>query len=257
MKIDVNSDMGEGFGIWQVCDDTALIDHVSSANIACGFHAGDPSIMTRMVRMARERGVGIGAHPGFPDRQGFGRREHSYSAEEICQQVIYQFGALQGIANAEGTRIAHLSFHAAMGNQINRDRQLALQVMQAVSRIDPQVIVFCMADTIIESAARAAGLPTLTLFLVDRAYQQEGRLVPRGQPGAVITAETQVRARVRQFLDKGTVTTIDGDEIAVRAGSILIHSDTPGSVELAGLVCRQIPASCHTPAPAAEDLSPY
>ncbi len=255
MKIDVNSDMGEGFGVYQVCDDSALMDKVSSANIACGFHAGDPAIMTRMVRMARARGVAIGAHPGFPDRQGFGRREHSYSAEEICQQVVYQFGALQGIAQAEGCRIAHLSFHAAMGNQINKDPQLALQVMQAVARIDPQVIVFAMADTIIETAAREAGLPVMTLFLVDRAYTREGRLVPRGQSGAVISAEHEIRARVRQFLDKGTVTTIDGSQLPVRAGSILIHSDTPGSVELAERVCSEIRASGHQLAPAAEVLA--
>ena len=156
MKIDVNSDMGEGFGVYQLCDDSALMDKVSSANIACGFHAGDPAIMTRMVRLAKVRGVGIGAHPGLPDRQGFGRKEMAFSADEICQQVVYQLGALSAIARAEGTRVVHLSFHAAMGNMINRDDALALQVMQAVARIDSQLIIFCQPDTIIERAAQAA-----------------------------------------------------------------------------------------------------
>lgn len=255
MKIDVNSDMGEGFGVWQVCDDAALMQVVSSANIACGFHAGDPAIMTRMVRLAKARGVGIGAHPGLPDRQGFGRRELPFSTDELCQQVIYQLGALSAIARAEGTRVAHLSFHAAMGNIINRDEALALQVMQAIARIDPELIIFAQPDTIIERAAQKAGLPTLTLFLVDRAYDAKGRLVARGTPGAVISEEAAVRARVRQFLLEGTVTTIEGDVLPVRARSILIHSDTPGSVELATIVRSEIEANGGEVCPAADVLA--
>ena len=243
MKIDINSDMGEGFGVWQVCDDAALMQVVSSANVACGFHAGDPAIMTRMVRLAKKHGVGIGAHPGLPDRQGFGRRELPFSADELCQQVIYQLGALSAIARAEGMRVAHVSFHAAMGNMINRDAALALQVMQAIGRIDPELIIFAQPDTIIERAAQEAGLPTLTLFLADRAYDASGHLVPRGTPGAVITTESAVRSRVRQFLLEGTVTTIEGGLLPVRARSILIHSDTPGSVALAAIVRSEIAAN--------------
>jgi len=142
IKIDVNSDMGEGFGAWRVCDDEALMQVVSSANIACGFHAGDPAIMSQMVRLAKVRGVGIGAHPGLPDKQGFGRREMAFSAEDICQQVVYQIGALQAIARNEGVRVSHVSFHAAMGNMINRDESLARLVMRAIYRLDPTLVIF-------------------------------------------------------------------------------------------------------------------
>lgn len=255
MKIDINSDMGEGFGVYQLCDDEALMNLVSSANIACGFHAGDPTIMTRMVRLAKARGVGIGAHPGFADRQGFGRRVLAMSTEELCQQVIYQIGALSAIAQTEGTRVAHVSFHAAMGNMINGDEALALTVMQAIARLDPSLIIFSQPDTLIERAAKAAGLQNLTLFLADRAYDEKGQLVPRGIPGSVINEEQAVRARVRQFLQQGTVTTFKGKTLPVRARSILIHSDTPGSVELAAIVRSEIEASGASVAPATEVLA--
>lgn len=254
MKIDVNSDMGEGFGVYQLCDDAALMEVVSSANIACGFHAGDPAIMTRMVRLAKARGVGIGAHPGLADRQGFGRKELPVTADELCQQVIYQVGALSAIARAEGTRVAHVSFHAAMGNMINRDEALAFMVMQAIARLDPALIIFSQPDTITERAARAAGLQSLTLFLADRAYDERGQLVPRGIPGSVIKDEQAVRARVKQFLQQGTVTTFEGKTLAIRARSVLIHSDTPGSLELAAIVRSEIEASGASVAPAAEVL---
>ena len=255
MKIDVNSDMGEGFGVYQLCDDAALMQVVSSANIACGFHAGDPAIMTNMVRLAKQHGVGIGAHPGLPDRQGFGRRELPFSSEEICQQVAYQIGALTAIARAEGTHVSHLSFHAAMGNLVNRDAALAQQVMELVARINSDLIVFAQPDTLIEAAAQAAGLKTLTLFLADRAYDAQGLLVPRGIAGAVIKEEAALRARVRQFLQHGTVTTIEGEEVAIRARSILVHSDTPGSLTLATIVRSEIEASGHQVAPAAQVLA--
>lgn len=255
MKIDVNSDMGEGFGVYQLCDDEALMKVVSSANIACGFHAGDPAIMTRMVRLAKARGVGIGAHPGLPDRQGFGRKELLFSPDEICQQVIYQLGALSAIARAEGTRVSHVSFHAAMGNIINRDESLAIQVMQAIARIDAELIIFSQPDTHTERAALAAGLKSLTLFLADRAYDKHGQLVPRSIPGSVIKDDAAVRARVRQFLQEGTVNTFDGTLLPLRARSILVHSDTPGSVELATLVRSEIEANGAEVAPAASVLA--
>ncbi|WJV64785.1 5-oxoprolinase subunit PxpA [Pectobacteriaceae bacterium CE70] len=240
MKIDVNSDMGEGFGVYQLCDDEAMMGVVSSANIACGFHAGDPAIMTRMVRLAKTKGVGIGAHPGLPDRLGFGRKEIAFSADELCQQVIYQIGALCAIANGEGMRVSHVSFHAAMGNMINRDEEVALQVMQAIYRLNPALIIFSQPDTIVEQAAKRVGLQCLTLLLADRAYDASGHLVLRGREGAVIKDETLVRARVRQFLQHGTVTSIEGHTLSVRARSILVHSDTPGSVELVKIVRDEI-----------------
>lgn len=240
MKVDLNSDMGEGFGPYRLCDDEAMMNLVSSANIACGFHAGDPETMARMVRLAREKGVDIGAHPGLPDRQGFGRRELPFGADELRLQMLYQLGALTAIAKAEGVRVSHVSFHAAMGNMVNRDPLLAGAMMEAIRSVDPELIVFGTADSIIESAAIAAGLKTLTLFLADRAYDGDGRLVPRGQPGALVKDEPSVRARVRQFLLEGTVTAIDETVIPMRARSILVHSDTPGSLDLARIIRSEI-----------------
>ena len=255
MKIDLNSDMGEGFGPYRLCDDAALMEVVSSANIACGFHAGDPDTMARMVRLAKARGVGVGAHPGFPDRLGFGRREMPVEADELRQQVLYQLGALTAIARAEGVPVAHIGFHAAMGNMINRDPALADMTMQAIRSVDPELIVFAMPDTEIERAATRAGLRSLTLFLADRAYDASGQLVSRKLPNAVLKDETAVRARVRQFLENGTVTTIDNQVIAVRARSILVHSDTPGSLELARIVRSEIEATGAAIAPAREVLA--
>jgi UPF0271 protein len=255
MKIDLNSDMGEGFGPYRLCDDEALMDVVSSANIACGFHAGDPETMARMVRLAKARGVGVGAHPGFSDRLGFGRREMPVEADEMRQQVLYQLGALTAIARCEGVPVAHIGFHAAMGNMINRDAALADLIMQAISSVDPELIVFSMPDTEIERAAKRAGLRTLTLFLADRAYDAAGQLVSRKLPNSVIKEEAKVRARVRQFLESGMVTTIDNRTIEVRARSILVHSDTPGSLELARIVRSEIEAAGATIAPARDVLA--
>ncbi|WP_435171080.1 5-oxoprolinase subunit PxpA [Falsirhodobacter sp. 1013] len=252
MKIDLNSDMGEGFGNWRVTDDDALMDVVSSANIACGFHAGDPQIMTRMVRLAKAKGVGIGAHPGLPDMQGFGRRELPFSPDEIRQQMLYQIGAITAIAKAEGTRVDHVSFHAAMGNMINRDPALAAMCVDAIRMVDPTLIVFSMPGMAVEVAAKAAGLKTLAIFLADRAYDDAGNLIPRGKPNSVIKDEPSVRARVRQFLETGTLTTYDGGTLAVEAKSILVHSDTPGSLDLAKIVRSEIEAFGAIVAPARE-----
>lgn len=254
MKIDLNSDMGEGFGPYCLCDDEALMKVVSSANIACGFHAGDPDTMARMVRLAKANGVGVGAHPGLPDRQGFGRRELPFTADELRQQMLYQLGALTAIAKAEQVPVAHISFHAAMGNMVNRDTALADLMMDAVRTVDPTLIVFAMPDSTIAEAAARAGLKTLLLFLADRAYDANGKLVARGLPGAVIKEENALRARVRQFLKTGTVTTIEGATLAVPARSILVHSDTPGSLELARIVRGEIEATGATVATAAEIL---
>lgn len=252
MKIDLNSDMGEGFGVYKVCDDEQLMNVVSSANIACGFHAGDPEMMARMVRMAKKNGVGVGAHPGLADRLGFGRREIPVSAEEMEQQVLYQLGALSAIAKAQDVKLAHISFHAAMGNMINRDPALAERIMKKIKAVNPNLIVFSMPDLTVEKVALDCGLKVLTLFLADRAYDVKGQLVPRGIANSVITEEPKVRARVKQFLEKGTVTTIEGETIPVRARSILVHSDTPGSLELVRIVRSEIEACGGSVAPARE-----
>ncbi|WFU12230.1 LamB/YcsF family protein (plasmid) [Rhizobium sp. CB3090] len=252
MKIDLNSDMGEGFGPYRLCDDEAMMKIVSSANIACGFHGGDPDTMARMVRLAKENGVGIGAHPGLPDRSGFGRRELPFQPDELRQQMLYQLGALIAIAKSEGVTVGHFSFHAAMGNMVNRNAALADLMMDAIATVDPRLVVFVTPDSVIEKAAKRAKLKTLALFLADRAYDARGALVARGLPGALVKDEASVRARVRRFLADGTVEAIDGTTIQMPARSILVHSDTPGSLELARIVRSEIEASGATLAPAAE-----
>jgi len=167
VKIDLNSDMGEGFGPYRLCDDEAMMKIVSSANLACGFHGGDPETMARMVRLAKENGVGIGAHPGLPDRSGFGRREMPFQPDELRQQMLYQLGALIATARSEGMTVGHFSFHAAMGNMVNRDAALADLMMNAISTVDPRLVVFVTSGSEIEKAARRAKLKTLALFLAE------------------------------------------------------------------------------------------
>ena len=255
MKIDLNSDMGEGFGPYRVGDDEALIDVVSSANVACGFHAGDPVIMGRTVQMAKERKVSIGAHPGLPDLMGFGRRVIQMDSAELEKHLIYQIGALQGIATAAGHRVTHVSYPAALGNMAVDDRDIADLLARAIARIDRELIVYSMPDTEVERASERAGLRTMTLFLADRAYDEHGALVPRKKPNSVITSPDAVANRVRQFLDSGTVTSIDGKCVKVRARGILVHSDTPGAVALARTVRSTVEAGGGVVTPASELLA--
>ncbi|MFT8521881.1 LamB/YcsF family protein [Gluconobacter oxydans] len=243
MKIDLNSDMGEGFGRWRIADDDGLMDVISSANVACGFHAGDYAIMNRTVQLAKEKGVGIGAHPGLPDLMGFGRRAMSISDADMEAMMVYQIGALQAVAALHGHRVTHVSYHAAFGNMANADEGLALRLARAIAALDRELTVFCMPGQLTERAADKAGIRAQTLFLVDRAYTSLGTLVPRGQPGAVIHDLDAVRARVRQFLEDGSVTTSVGSRLEVKAQSILVHSDTPGSLELAKAIRAEIEAT--------------
>lgn len=197
MKIDLNADIGEGFGRWTIADDAALMNVISSANIACGFHAGDHLIMDRVVRAAKERGVAIGAHPGLPDRMGFGRRTMVVSAEEMEAMLAYQIGALRGIAVRHGLRVGHVSYHAAFGTMANADQGLADRLARVIAQIDPSLVMLAMEGQPIDLAARKAGLRVRSLFLADRAYQANGALVPRGLEGAVIHDLDKVKERVK------------------------------------------------------------
>lgn len=243
MDIDLNADLGEGYGPWRMGDDEALLGVVSSANVACGFHAGDPVIMERTIRIAGERGVDIGAHVGFPDRQGFGRRVMQIDPAELAAMVTYQLGALGGMARAAGRRMTHMSFHGALGNLAAADAALAAVLVRAVAQYDPALIVSSSSSAAIEGAAAANALRVATAFLADRAYDEAGLLVPRRLPGAVIHDEAQVLARVRQLLADGTVTTHGGAQIAMRPRSILVHGDTPGALALAQRLRREIEGS--------------
>jgi UPF0271 protein len=236
MDIDLNADLGEGFGPWRMGEDEALLDIVSSANVACGFHAGDPVIMDRTVRMARARGVDVGAHVGFPDLLGFGRRPMQIEPKELVAYVLYQLSALDGMARTAGHRMTHMSFHGALGNMAAADAALAEPLVRAVADFDPMLIVSSSASRAIEDAAARCGLRVRTTFLADRACEDDGLLVPRKLPGSVIHDQGAVLARVRQLLEEGTVTSYSGKKIPMRAHSILLHGDTPGAVELARAV---------------------
>jgi 5-oxoprolinase (ATP-hydrolysing) subunit A len=243
MEIDLNADLGEGFGPWRMGDDEALLDVLSSANVACGFHAGDPLIMKRTVEAALARGVDVGAHVGFPDRQGFGRRVMQIDAAELSAMTTYQLGALSGIARASGGRMTHMSFHGALGNMAAADAALADPLVEAVARFDPSLVIVSSASRAIEGAASRCGLRVATTFLADRACDAEGLLVPRRLPDAVIHDEATVLDRVQRLLREGIVMTYDGRPLPMRPQSILVHGDTPGAVALARAIRREIEAS--------------
>lgn len=236
MDIDLNADLGEGFGPWRMGEDEALLDIVSSANVACGFHAGDPVIMDRTVRMARARSVDVGAHVGFPDLLGFGRRPMQIEPKELVAYVLYQLSALDGMARTAGHRMTHMSFHGALGNMAAADAALAEPLVRAVADFDPMLIVSSSASRAIEDAAARCGLRVRTTFLADRACGDDGLLVSRKLPDSVIHDRDAVLVRVRQLLEEGTVTSYSGKKIPMRAHSILLHGDTPGAVELARAV---------------------
>ena len=240
MDIDLNADLGEGFGAWRMGDDEALLDVLSSANVACGFHAGDPLIMDRTVRLALARGVDVGAHVAFPDRQGFGRRLMHIDMAELAAMVTYQLGALAGIARTAGHRMTHMSFHGALGNLAAADASVAGPLVRAVANFDPSLIISSSSSRAIEGAAGQCGLRVATAFLADRAYDEEGLLVPRKLPGAVIHDEALVIARVRRLLKQGDIATHGGNTLAMRPASILVHGDTPGAVELARSIRLEI-----------------
>jgi UPF0271 protein len=240
VQIDLNADLAEGYGPWRIGDDDALLDVLSSANLACGFHAGDPLIMEKTVKAALERGVDIGAHVGFPDKQGFGRRPMQIDSDELAAMVIYQLGALDGIARSVGHRMTHMSFHGALGNMAAADSAVAAPLVAAVARFNPELIIVSSTSRAIEDAAASCGLRVATTFLADRAYDRSGLLVPRRLPNSVIHDEAKVLERVQQILQQGTVTTYDGADLPIRPHSILLHGDTPGALLLARKIRREI-----------------
>lgn len=255
-RIDLNADLGEGFGPWRMGDDDALLELVSSANLACGFHAGDPVIMDRTVALARARGVDVGAHVGFPDLQGFGRRPIRIEPDELAPMVTYQLGALAGIACTRGHRMTHTSFHGALGNLVAGDAELARPLLEAVARFDRGLVVLTSPSRAVERAAADCGLRVAISFLADRALDRTGLLVPRRLPGAVIHEPGAVLERVARLLEEGIVATADGALLELRPHSILLHGDTPGAVALARAVRDRVEAAGWTVAPLSTLLDP-
>jgi 5-oxoprolinase (ATP-hydrolysing) subunit A len=240
MNIDINSDLGEGFGPWRMGDDEALLSIVSSANVACGHHAGDPTIMAATARSALARGVDLGAHVSFPDLAGFGRRPIPMSHADLECHVLYQIGALDALARAAGHRVTHLNAHGALGNLVCADRGAAETLVRATRAFSPDLALLVLSNTELEAAAVRAGMRTYNLFLADRAYDPSGQLVPRAREGAVIKDDEAVLRRVRRVLEDRTVVTHDGGRMTIEVHSILVHSDTPGAVALAGAIRGEI-----------------
>jgi 5-oxoprolinase (ATP-hydrolysing) subunit A len=241
--IDLNSDMGESYGVYSLGHDEALLDYVSSANVACGFHAGDPRIMGQTVALAVEKGVSLGAHPGFPDLVGFGRREMRVNADEVTTDVLYQLGALEALGRAAGLPLRHVKPHGALYNQAARDGRLARAVVEAVVLYDRELILVGLPGSEVEAAAAAAGVRYAREAFADRAYNADGTLASRRLTGALVTDPAEVARRAVRMVTQGRVTSIDGKEIELAPDTICIHGDTPGAVELARTVRATLEAS--------------
>lgn len=240
MACDLNSDLGESFGPWPMGDDVAMLDVVSSANIACGFHAGDPAGIFRTVKAAVERGIAIGAHVGYRDLVGFGRRNMEPTSEELFGDVIYQIGALQGIAKAAGGRVTYVKPHGALYNTIAHDERQAADVIRAILAIDPGLVLLALAGAPVVEQARAAGLTVVEEVFADRAYMPDGQLVSRRQPGAVIHDPETVAQRVLVMARDGVVQAIDGSTVKITAQSICVHGDSPNAVAMARAVRKAL-----------------
>jgi UPF0271 protein len=252
MRINLNADLGEGYGPWTMGDDAAMLDIVASANIACGGHAGDPDVMRRTLRLARERGVSIGAHPSYPDLQGFGRRTMSLSATELENQVAAQVGALSAIAALEAARVTHVKPHGALNNLACANRSVADTICRAVRAIDPALIMLAPAASQLVAAGRAAGLAVIEEIFADRAYLPDGQLVPRSRPDAMIHGADACLAHVLAMLDAGALIAVDGTRIATPIGSICVHGDSPGAVAVARHLREQLAARGHQVLPLPE-----
>ncbi|MER0444483.1 5-oxoprolinase subunit PxpA [Streptomyces sp. Edi4] len=231
--IDLNADLGEGFGHWRLTDDENLLGVVTSANVACGFHAGDPAIMRRVCALAAERGVRIGAQVSYRDLAGFGRRPMDVPSAELAAEVAYQIGALEVFARAAGSRVSYVKPHGALYNRVVRDEEQAAAVVDGVLLAGDGLPVLGLPGSRLLAAAARAGLPVVTEAFADRAYTAQGTLVPRGQDGAVISDPDAVVARAVAMAVRGTVAARSGEQVAVGAGSLCVHGDTPGAVELA------------------------
>ncbi|MFQ6100597.1 MAG: LamB/YcsF family protein [Anaerolineae bacterium] len=244
MKIDLNCDMGESFGRYSLGSDAALMSYVTSANIACGLHAGDPLVMERTVRLAREHGVGIGAHPGFPDLQGFGRRAMQLAPEEVEAFVLYQIGALAAFAKAAGAELVHVKPHGALYNLAARDRPLAEAIVRAVARFSRgstplttgQLILVGLANSLLVEAGLEAGLPVAREAFADRAYEADGSLRSRRLPGAVLEDPAEAAEQAVRIAQDGLVVAYSGEEVPVQAETICLHGDTSTALAIAQAV---------------------
>lgn len=236
LTVDLNSDMGEGYGRWSLGDDAALLEIVTSANIACGFHAGDPDVMAATMRMAVDRGVGIGAHPGFPDLQGFGRRRMHLPAESLKNAIRYQVGAALAMAKSVGGMVRHVKLHGALSNMASVDGALARTCYEAALDVDPDLVVMVLAATAQEEVVRDLGCAYAAEIFADRAYEDDATLVDRSKPGAVIHDPARAAARMVEMVKAGAIMSETGKRIPARIDTICLHGDTPEAVGIAKAV---------------------
>jgi len=232
-RIDLNSDLGESFGPWRMGMDREVMEHVSSANVACGFHAGDPEVMLRTVQAAKEASVAVGAHPGFPDLQGFGRRTMGCSPDEVYAFTLYQIGAIQAVCAAHGVRLQHVKAHGAMYNQAAKDLAMAKAIARATRDAGGKLILMGLANSLFEQAAAEENIPYAAEAFADRGYMDDGSLVPRSKPGAFIHDPEEAAERMVRLVKEGIIRSAEGTDIKLKAHSICLHGDNPSAVEFA------------------------
>jgi UPF0271 protein len=232
-RVDLNSDLGESFGAYKLGMDEEVLQFVTSANIACGFHAGDPGVMRKTVKLALADKVAIGAHPGLPDLNGFGRREIAISPQEAYDMVVYQVGALAGFVKAEGGSMQHVKAHGALYNMAAKRKELAEAIAEAVYKVNPELILFGLSGSELVKAGEKIGLKTAHEVFADRTYQADGSLTPRRQPDALIADDTQAVTRVARMIKEGLVTSQQGTDIKIQADTVCIHGDGPHALEFA------------------------
>ncbi|MET3415061.1 5-oxoprolinase subunit PxpA [Methylobacterium sp. 1030] len=235
-SVDLNADLAEGFGAYACGDDEAMLDVVTSANVACGLHAGDPEIMVRAFKLAKTKGVAVGAHPGFPDLWGFGRRRIPFSPGEIERLVAYQIGAAQALANYAGHRVTYVKTHGALGNVAAEDRTVADAVARAVRAVDRDLRLLANTLTVQVSAGETAGLEVVQEIFADRGYAEDGRLIPRGEPGALITAADEAAERVLSMITAGAIVTASGRRLPTPIQSVCVHGDSAHAIDTARAV---------------------
>jgi UPF0271 protein len=230
--IDINCDMGESFGAYTIGDDMAMLDTITSANVACGFHGGDPEVMAKTMTVAKDKGVAVGAHPGFPDLWGFGRRRLPYSTDEIVRFLAYQIGAAAGIAALVGHKLTHVKAHGALGNMASEEIEIARAVATATHAVDPDLALLVIGGTQLERAGLEANLRLVYEIYGDRAYGDDGQLVSRKLPGAVIHEPDAVAERVVRMVGEGAVIAVSGKRLPTKIESVCVHGDTPGAAAI-------------------------
>ncbi|WP_456274437.1 5-oxoprolinase subunit PxpA [Bacillus sp. AK031] len=240
MKIDLNCDLGESFGTYTKGNDQKILEKITSANIACGFHAGDPQIMRKTVSLALKNGVKIGAHPGYPDLEGFGRRNMDIPPDEIYSLTLYQIGALYGVVKAQGGRLSHVKAHGALYNRAAKDKAAARAIAQAVFDFDPYLTLFGLANSEMITAGNEIGLRTASEVFADRTYQNDGTLTPRSQEGAVIHDEEQALSQVVRMVKEKKVITLDGFQIPITADTVCLHGDNEKALAFADKIIKQL-----------------